>query len=398
MKIKTLILTLAYSSRASYYDDLLDAFVASDIFDCDILNIRNLFSQRYLEKKSKGYDIIVLLHSCTADTLFYLERVSHALQQRSGKLICFVGNEYNSPFLTMYDKIELLKTLSPNLIATQLLQETGEWLYEDVQTKVISLPHALNSNVFSSTKNYASRPITIGFRGSKYPGFIGDNDREEIIAYFQGISDPSLRMDISCSDRLNRLGWSQFLNMCQATISVEAGTNFLEKDDKIIQKIRADFKEDTNSGVSTHNLMKEIAYLMPYSLRQGLKKIVKKMGFVSKTELYEAIDFKLLNERYFNATKPSKYSGKAISSRHFDAIGTETIQVMFPGRFNDILKAGEHYIALDRNFGNVAEVFEILKDEKYCTELTKRTKEFVCELHTYAKRLETLSNVIKSSL
>jgi hypothetical protein len=37
---------------------------------------------------------------------------------------------------------------------------------------------------------------------------------------------------------------------------------------------------------------------------------------------------------------------QAASSRHFEAVGTKTCQIMFRGRFNDILAADRHYLAL----------------------------------------------------
>jgi len=395
LTIKTLVLTISYSSRASYYDDLLDAFIKSDTFDCHVLNIRNVFARQYLEKNLKSYDLVVLLHSCTADNLFFLERIRPPLQARTGKLVSFIGNEYNSPFLLLSDKIALLKSLSPDIVVTQLLCETGEWLYEETKAKVISLPHALNPDAFYPKNKYESRPISIGFRGSKYPGFLGDNNREAIVDYFTSLNNSSVKTDISYADRLNRQGWSHFLNTCKATISVETGTNFLERDDKIIKQIKSDFEGRTSSGVSPNNLMKEIAYLLPYSLRTTLKKWGKKAGLVSKAEVYENIDFPSLHERYFSKMQPSKHSGKAISSRHFDAIGTETVQIMFPGRFNDILKAGEHYIALERDFSNIEEVLEKLADPNFCQSLTRRTRESIMDQHTFAHRLRQLSSVIQ---
>jgi hypothetical protein len=79
-------------------------------------------------------------------------------------------------------------------------------------------------------------------------------------------------------------------------------------------------------------------------------------------------------------------SGKAVSSRHFEALGTKTVQIMFPGRFNDILRAGEHYLPLERDFGNLGEVCAAVRDETLLTRLSDSAYEFAVGAHTYTHR------------
>jgi len=79
-------------------------------------------------------------------------------------------------------------------------------------------------------------------------------------------------------------------------------------------------------------------------------------------------------------------SGKVVSSRHFEALGTKTVQIMFRGRFNDILRAGEHYLALERDFGNLGEVCEAVRDDALLTRLSDTAYEFAVGGHTYAHR------------
>jgi hypothetical protein len=83
-------------------------------------------------------------------------------------------------------------------------------------------------------------------------------------------------------------------------------------------------------------------------------------------------------------------SGKAISSRHFEAIGTKTVQIMFPGRFNDILRAGEHYLALDRSFGNLHDVCAALRDPVALARITDAAHEYALSGHTYAHRVRSV--------
>jgi hypothetical protein len=82
----------------------------------------------------------------------------------------------------------------------------------------------------------------------------------------------------------------------------------------------------------------------------------------------------------------SPVSGKAVSSRHFEALGTKTVQIMFPGRFNDILRAGEHYLLLEPDFGNLHEVCEALRNPVALSRITDAAHEFALAGHTYAHR------------
>jgi spore maturation protein CgeB len=92
----------------------------------------------------------------------------------------------------------------------------------------------------------------------------------------------------------------------------------------------------------------------------------------------------------FFADYKNPISGKCIASRHFDAIGTKTCQIMFPGRFNDILKADEHYIALNRDFSNINNVLERFLDHSYRQRMVDRAYEYAMDCHTHRHRIDQL--------
>ena len=89
-------------------------------------------------------------------------------------------------------------------------------------------------------------------------------------------------------------------------------------------------------------------------------------------------------------------SGKVISSRHYDAIGTKTRQIMFPGRFNDILRADEHYISLGRDFKNIDDVLGRFCDLDYRRNMVDITYEYVMDQHTHQHRIDYLMKVVNS--
>ena len=52
-----------------------------------------------------------------------------------------------------------------------------------------------------------------------------------------------------------------------------------------------------------------------------------------------------------------------VSPRHFEAISTNTLQMLYPGRYSGILQPHRHYFPLDRDCSNLDEGVDLLLDE-----------------------------------
>ena len=83
-----------------------------------------------------------------------------------------------------------------------------------------------------------------------------------------------------------------------------------------------------------------------------------------------------------------------MSSRHFDAIGTETCQILFPGRYNDLLVADEHYLRLETDFSNIDDVLGRFRDESYRVQMARQTREWALEHHTHRHRVRALLDAV----
>jgi hypothetical protein len=395
--VKTIVLTLEYPSRASYYDDWRDAFLHSRFFDATIRNIFHRGERRELRDEIRRYDVVVLLHSCTADTLRYASELTSILQARRGLLVSFVGNEVNLPWAPLAAKLAWLKAIAPDVIATQLPLEAGKWLYGSIAAQVVALPHALNPNVFHPTMPQTERPIDIGARSYRYLAYLGDDDRNRLHDFFATQRfDPPLMLDLSTEARYDRAGWAAFLNRCKATISTEAGSWYLERDDATVLAIRDYAARESGWVLRADSPLQHLARRLPYGVKAMLRRLLR--GTLLRHEALgaERLDFAEVHRRFFAARPPAPVYSKCISSRHFDAIGCKTLQIMFQGRFNDILEAGEHYVALAPDFANLGEVLALLKDPAARQAIVDRAYEHVMSAHTYAHRLEALSDVLAS--
>ncbi|MBM3468437.1 MAG: hypothetical protein FJX71_03280 [Alphaproteobacteria bacterium] len=400
--IKTLVLYSSYTNQISYFDDWVDAFKEHSSYESECINVYDArIDLSQIHHLIENTDLIVLHHSMNGDTLEYLKPFISPLKNRKGKLVSFVGNEINLPTIGMVPKIKILQELQTDVIATQLLQEAGEWLYSDCKdSKIISIPHALNPKAFYPIKNFGSRGIDIGTRSARYGVYLGDNDRNAIIHFFHENAKKfelsvDLGLDNSSQKRFTRPEWASFLNSCKATLSSEAGSFYLEKDDRLVNQIQKYLKKSSERFVLPNETIARKIYrqILPSFVRKKIAHALKN-HIVEVGNLDEDSNFEEIYKKFFSKEQKCPAYSKAISSRHFDAIGTRTLHIMYPGRYNDILKAGEHYFALKNDHSNVEELIETLKNSELVNKTTGSTFDYVMSHHTHKHRLDTLLNVL----
>jgi hypothetical protein len=387
------ILTVEYPSRASYYRDWRDAIATHPGLDAETVNLFHAAGRRRAVRLAGEADLLVALHACTADTLDYAWPIAGALAARRGKLVAFVGNELNLPWAPMAAKIAWLKAAAPDLIATQLLAEAGAWLYEGVGSRVMSLPHALNPSAFRPGPPTTARPIEIGGRSFRYSPYLGDDDRNRLFDAFAALRlAPPLKADLSHEHRFDREGWAAFLARCQGTIATEAGGWFLERDDRTVMEISAWLRRRAGPGIEipASGRMARLGRMLPWRVKQALLPLLAS-GLVRQQALAGAHGpWEEIRARFFAARARAPVYAKCISSRHFDAIGTGTVQVMFRGRFNDILEAGVHYLPLAEDLSDLATVMAQFRDPAVRTRIADAALAHVLAAHTYRHRVDAM--------
>lgn len=335
----------------SYVIDWREALCGAAQLNVEVCNISNLLEYfRYL-RRIGHYSLIIILHSATGDNMSILLKTAEWFKKRRGKLVVFVGNEYN----LMADKIKFIRSTEADYVCSQLPFEAACWLYGDcTRSKILAIPHALNPKLYSPD-SCSGRTIDIGFIGHLYHILIGDMERTNLIQFFQR-NGKCLGMicDIR-TQRLPRVEWTRFLRRSRGILGAESGTYYLDKTGQIIEDV---------------------------------KKYVKGHPNVSFQEIYDL---------YFK-NRQNSVSGKAISSRHFEPIGTKTCQILIEGGYNGILKADEHYISVKKDLSNIEDVIQRFKDNSYRRSMVERTYEYVMDSHTYRHRVDTLLRTISNNL
>lgn len=397
-RLRALVLALVYPHRAAYYDDWADCLTSSPHFSSDVCNILGL-EPAELARKLKNCDVVVLLHSCFGDTTKDIGRLSDALRDRGkARLVAFVGNEFNSPYAPMAEKRETLRACRPDIIATQLLKEAGDFLYQDIVPSVIALPHALNPEAYAPGPDGAKRDRDIGVRNFRYSPLLGDQERNEIIDYFarEG-ADHGLSVDIDFERRFVREDWSRYLASCRGTVSSEAGSWYLDRDDALMRRVFAHVNENrAGLVIDDATPLRHLVRRLPLPVKSMIGWVLRR-GPVKYAAFEDSqLDFEELNERFFKDAPRCPAYSKAISSRHFDAVGTKTCQILIKGRYNDILEADTHYLAVAPDHSNLDDVIARFKDPTVRTQVTDAAYEFVMERHTYAHRAAALYDALQT--
>ena len=265
----------------------------------------------------------------------------------------FIGNEYD----LLEEKIAFAREAASDYICTQLPLDAARQLYSDCDAELVAMPHALNPQAYRPRPDIA-RTIDVGFVGDLYERLIGDRERTDIVQFFR---TRGALYGLVCDLRARRLareGWSAFLSACYAVIGAESGTYFLQRDGNALKCART---------------------------------MVKRRPDVS----FETV----VNECF---TDPGPViNGKAVSSRHFEPIGTKTCQVLIEGDYNGILSADRHYIAVRKDLSNIDEAIRRLKDTGCRQTIAEAAYDHVLGAHTYAHRvahlLETLFPGVRHS-
>ncbi len=207
------------------------------------------------------------------------------------------------------------------------------------------MPHALNEDVYRILPG-VPRPIDIGFVGDLYDRLVGDQERTRIVQFF---SEHGKEYGLTCDVRATRMPrpeWAAYLNSCHGVIGAESVP--------IICNGRA----------------------RRYCAKSYLK--------AERSASFDAV-----YNRCFSGLGPF-LNGKAVSSRHFEPIGTKTCQVLVEGSYNGILEADRHYIAVRRDLSNVNEAISRFKDPTYRSKIAADAYEHVLSSHTYRHRVQKL--------
>ena len=231
-------------------------------------------------------------------------------------------------------KIDAVFTLIPDSEVSKVYGFHGD----DSEVDII---HMLAGYVTPQMREFTyseNRQIDVGYRGSIMPLSFGrlcfekrkiGDDVQRILS-----TRTDLVLDISSrwEDRLGGMQWSKFLRNCKSVLGVESGSGI--------------FDLDGNLSMRCSEIEKEIG---PFSLDHGYAE-----SYLNRLSDIEG------NVKYFS-----------ISPRHFEAIASGTVQILFPGAYTGRMIPNRHYLELSKDYTNLETLVDSILDPDFRRRFTE---------------------------
>lgn len=302
----------------------VDAFVRHSRVPVFAVNTELGFPKALAQWRFKA---VVLHYSLFGGDYYHLSaryRRFLAAQRAAGAyLVAFFQDEYR--YCQM--RFSFLRQSGVQAIYSLLQPEYHDLVYgqhcgiTDVRT---TLPGYVGHQLLDAAKRLtvpdADRRIDVGYRARRLPFFQGRGAQEKhaiaerFLAHAGGLG---LRLDIDTreSSRLYGDAWYGFVAQCRAVLGVEAGTSVFDLDDSA--RVRTEALLAREPGLTFEQ--------------------------VAQRALHDYED------RIFYRT---------ISPRHFEAAAFRVTQILYRGHYSGVMQPDVHYLALEKDFSNIASVME----------------------------------------
>jgi hypothetical protein len=289
-----------------------------------------------------AFDGLLIHYNLVMSSPTYLSPLARwRVSQFSGVKGAFIQDEYRFVDST----VGVMRTLGIHVLFTNVSQDQLEQVYPqsalpEMKRKATVLTGYVPHQMLSlPTVPYEDRTVDVGYRGRRLPAWLGTLAQEKVVIADRFLADApayGLSTDISTreEDRLYGDGWIQFVGRSRATLGVETGASVFDFDGSIEQAIRAHLSSHPDT---------------PFE------------------ELH----------RLFLADVDGRIPLNQISPRSFEAAALGTLMVLYPGDYSGILKPGRHYVVLQKDHSNMAEVVQAIRDRDTWERITKQARQEV---------------------
>lgn len=232
--------------------------------------------------------------------------------------------------------------------------------------KVVSvLPGYIETNNLKpirEIKKHNTRKVDIFYRARNNSMVLGKLSlrKSRIAEEFLSLNLPHLSTDISLNSEDTILGnqWFLALENARVVLGVEGGASVFDPDGSL--SIRVDEYVKKNPAASYNEINKNI-------LREN----------------EGSLDY------------------RTISPRSFEAIMTNTCQVLYEGTYSNVLIPNKHYIQLNKDFSNIETVLSLIENKEYCEKIALNAYSDIIVKNNYSYKKFVnivISNSLKSSI
>ena len=322
--LRVLLLADDHPSHASTLLEHIDALRRLSRHDVHVFNPRAVTRSRSLALDD--FDVVVVHYSLMILSDHYLSPSFRAAIARfRGIKVQFIQDDYRQ----VAEMWQRMRELGIDILFTLVPERELDAVWPPRELPGVRRITTLAGYVPSEASAYPSppldeRPLEVGYRGRSLPPWLGILGQEKAwIA--QGVAERAERHKLRCDvawtegSRIYGLSWFEFIASCRVTLGTESGATITDFDGTIERRGREYMIEHPEAEFwDIHE-----AVLAPYE------------GNVRMN---------------------------VISPRIFEAVALRTGLVLFPGEYSGVLERDRHYIPLEKDFSNFAEVVERIRD------------------------------------
>ena len=330
--MKILILSAFDGGNANVIRDYLFSFRAHSqheyyyVFDCRILDADTDFAQ---------FDVILIFWSLYLLGPDLAEAVRDRIRRAPALKVLFLQDEYRD----VRSMNVVMSELGVQVMFTCVATQDHETFYPKALVPTLEATYTVLPGYVPtyleavSVDPRAPRSLDIGYRSREVPYYLGDLGREkrviadrfDVIAREQGF-----RSDISVRerDRLYGRRWLDFLAASRCVLGSASGASVV------------DF-----TGAIRRNCERHLS-LYPDSTYEDVKQ-----------RFFAAIDWRVVID--------------TVSPRTFEAAAFRCTLVQHEGGYAEILDPERHYIRVRRDYSNIQDVVDRMRDRAYCQRLAE---------------------------
>ncbi len=227
------------------------------------------------------------------------------------------------------DTSKSIAELGIHTIFTVVNQEAISKIYHDKIYKNVRFEQTLTGFVPEHLLDrdvpaYDHRPIDVSYRARKLPAWSGSFGQQKWqigVRFLEDAKKYDLKCDIKSSEvsRIYGEDWINFVANSKAVLGTESGFSFIDFSGLVMPAI--DQFETENPEV----------------------------------------DFNVVKDRFLEG-RDGEITVHVVSPRVFEAAALRTLMIMYPGDYSGCVKPYRHYVPLELDHSNMAEVIEILRD------------------------------------
>lgn len=293
------------------------------------------------------YDALIIHYSVRVSVRGHLSSgIAAAVAAYRGPKLLFVQDEYDTVETTR----RWMERLGIDALFTTVPREGLDFVYPRARFARVDFIPTLTGyvpedpSIDAFARPMAERELRIAYRGRSLSHHYGALAREK---YSIGVDvgrlarERGVAVDIEVDEgrRIYGSDWYRFIGSARATLGTESGSNVFDIDGTLAKL--ADEHRDLPYDVFAERYLGE---------HEGLVRM------------------------------------NQVSPKIFEAIRLRTALVLFEGDYSGVVRAGEHYIPLAKDYSNIDEVFARLEDVAFLEAMTRRAYDDVIATGKYSLR------------